>query len=168
MGNYTSCCVVFTCSRTAPKTAKLMDSQGKLRQVISLPVKAAELMLEEPGHAICPLHELKQRNRLIAMRADDELLPGKLYLLVTLSKVNCKVSASELAIMESNIAACEKRSSKKRNGAKVLPAMAVELEEGSEGEVSVFEGNDLPSSTGCRLVNYRQWTPALEPISEEF
>ncbi|KAF9665319.1 hypothetical protein SADUNF_Sadunf16G0110400 [Salix dunnii] len=167
MGNYASCCVVFTCSRAAPKTAKLMDSQGKLRQV-SLPVKAAELMLEEPGHAICPLHELKQRNRLIAIPADDELLPGKVYLLVTLSKVNCKVSASELAIMESTIAACAKKSSKKRNGAKVLPDMAVELEEGSKGEVSVFEGNDLPSSTGCRLVNYRQWTPALEPISEEF
>lgn len=171
MGNYTSCCVVFTCSRKVPKTAKLMDSQGNLTQV-SLPVKAAELMLEEPGHAICPLHELKQRSRVIAMRADDELLPGKVYLLATLSKVNCKISASEVAIMESAIAAYAKRSSKKRNGAKVLPAMAVEmreLEEGSEGEVNVLEGNDLTSSTSCRLVlNYRQWTPALEPISEDF
>ncbi|KAJ6969039.1 hypothetical protein NC653_036875 [Populus alba x Populus x berolinensis] len=155
MGNYTSCCVVFTCSRKVPKTAKLMDSQGNLRQV-SLPVKAAELMLEEPGHAICPLHELKQRSRVVAMRADDELLPGKVYLLVTLSKVNCKISASEVAIMESSIAACAKRSSKK------------ELEEGSEGEVNVLEGNDLTSSTSCRLVNYRPWTPALEPISEDF
>ncbi|CAK7343698.1 unnamed protein product [Dovyalis caffra] len=167
MGNRTSCCAI-TFSRK-PKTAKLIDSKGNLRQV-SPPVKAAELMLEEPGHVIALVDELKQRSRIIAMRADDELLPGKVYLLVPLSKVSCKISASELATIESTIAASAKRSSKKRSrGAKVLPAMAVDLreEEGSEGEVKVLEGNDT-SATGYQLGNYRPWSPALEPISEEF
>ncbi|KAJ6993084.1 hypothetical protein D5086_012678 [Populus alba] len=167
MGNYTSCCSVGTLSRK-PKAAKLINSQGNLRQV-TLPVKAAELMLEEPGHVIAPVDELKQRSRTIAMRADDELLPGKVYLSVPLGKVNCKISASELEIIESTIAACAKRSSKKRSGAKVLPDMAVDLreEKGSESGVKVLEGNDT-SSTSYRLVNYRQWTLALEPILEEF
>ena len=167
MGNYTSCCVVVSLSRKR-KTAKLVNSQGNLRQ-LRVPVKAAELMIEEPGHVISLVDELKQRGRTIAMRADEELLPGKVYLLVPLSKVNCKISASELAIIESTIAACARRSSKKRSGAKVSPAMAVDLkdEKNSEGEFKVFEGNDT-SSTSYRLVNYRQWTPALEPIPEEF
>ncbi|KAJ6362819.1 hypothetical protein OIU78_003085 [Salix suchowensis] len=162
MGNYTSCCVVVSLSRK-PKTAKLINSQGNLRQV-SLPVKAAELMIEEPGHVISLVDELKQRSRTIAMRADEELLPGKVYLLVPLSKVNCKISASELEIIEATIAACARRSSKKRSGAKVLPAMAVDLKEekNSEGEVKVFEGNYTSSTS------YRHWTLALEPIPEEF
>ncbi|KAG5243152.1 hypothetical protein OIU76_009956 [Salix suchowensis] len=162
MGNYTSCCVVVSLSRK-PKTAKLINSQGNLRQV-SLPVKAAELMIEEPGHVISLVDELKQRSRTIAMRADEELLPGKVYLSVPLSKVNCKISAPELAIIEATIAACARRSSKKRSGAKVLPAMAVDLKEekNSEGEVKVFEGNYTSSTS------YRHWTLALEPIPEEF
>jgi hypothetical protein len=47
--------------------------------------------------------------------------------------------------------------------------MAVDLweEKGSESGVKVLEGNDT-SSTSYRLVNYRQWTLALEPIPEEF
>ncbi|KAB5552219.1 hypothetical protein DKX38_009530 [Salix brachista] len=164
MGNYTSCCVVVSQLSRKPKTARLINSQGNLRQV-SLPVKAAELMIEEPGHVISLVDELKQRSRTIAMRADEELLPGKVYLSVPLSKVNCKISAPELAIIEATIAACARRSSKKRSGtAKVLPAMAVDLkeEENSEGEVKVFEGNYTSSTS------YRQWTLALEPIPEEF
>uniref|UniRef100_A0A6N2KZJ1 Uncharacterized protein n=1 Tax=Salix viminalis TaxID=40686 RepID=A0A6N2KZJ1_SALVM len=165
MGNYTSCCVVVSLS-SKPKTAKLINSQGNLRQV-SLPVKAAELMIEELGHVISLVDDqLKQRSRTIAMRADEELLPGKVYLSVPLSKVNCKISAPKLAIIEATIAACARRSSKKRSGstAKVLPAMAVDLkeEENSEGEVKVFEGNYTSSTS------YRQWTLALEPIPEEF
>ncbi|KAJ6699406.1 hypothetical protein OIU79_012626 [Salix purpurea] len=122
-------------------------------------------MIEEPGHVISLVDDqLKQRSRTIAMRADEELLPGKVYLLVPLSKVNCKISAPELAIIEATIAACARRSSKKRSGAKVLPAMAVDLKEekNSEGEVKVFEGNYTSSTS------YRQWTLALEPIPEEF
>ncbi|KDP28244.1 hypothetical protein JCGZ_14015 [Jatropha curcas] len=154
MGNYSSCFYIPS------KTAKLIDSQGNLRQV-KAPAKAAELMLEEPGHVVSPVQELRRTRRLIALRAEDELLAGKFYLLVHLSKLNRKISESELGIIESAAAASKKKkSSKGRRGAKVLPAVA------NEAESEVKEELDMGFAC-CRLEKCRQWTPALEAITEE-
>ncbi|KAJ4838658.1 hypothetical protein Tsubulata_004252 [Turnera subulata] len=181
MGNYTSCCVV---SRPKPETnsttissttAKLMDSKGNIRRV-SVPVKAAELMLEEPGCAISLATDIRRTGRVIAMRADDELLAGKLYLLVPLNRVHCKVSEKEKRAIECAYAAfCggdHKRSPKMQRSAKVLPAVPVEMEEeegeGDLDEVKLLGAQGGAGFAGYRSGNCRQWTPVLEPISEEY
>ncbi|KAJ9171739.1 hypothetical protein P3X46_015058 [Hevea brasiliensis] len=152
MGNYASCF-------NSPSTARLMDYHGNIRQLI-LPLKAAELMLEEPGHVISSLHDLRRTRRISALRAEDELFAGKLYLLVPLSKVNRKISDSEMAIIES----AKKRSQKKRRGSKIQPAVPMTVE--AETEVESLEGLDSDFGS-CQLRNFCHWTPALEPILEE-
>ncbi|EEF47282.1 uncharacterized protein LOC8267358 [Ricinus communis] len=165
MGNYSSC---FCIHRSNLKTAKLIDSKGTLRQ-LKLPVKAAELMLEEPGYVVSAAHELLRTGRVIALRAEDEVLARKVYLSLPLCRVNRKISESEMRIIQCAVAV-EKMSPKKKSGAKVLPAVAVEVkeeEEEIESEVvGVLEEQDTDFS-GCRLANYQRWTPVLEPIFEE-
>lgn len=151
-------------SRTK-KTAKLIDTRGNLRQV-QLPIKAAELMLDEPGHVISPAEQLRLTRRVSAMRADDELLAGKIYLLVPVGRVNSKMSEAEMAVAEAACARKKTKSKKKRSGAKVLPAAPEELTE----EIQGFEGTVLGANDsgfpGCRLRNLRSWNPVLEPINE--
>jgi len=165
MGNYTSCC--FPQSAEA-QTAKLFDAHGNLQQ-LKLPLKAAELMLEQPGHAVAPVEELRQPRRISAMRAEDDLSAGKVYLLVPTSRVHCKVSELEMAIIE---LACKKRASMlKPSGSKVLPATstaAEPTEAGEDDQVKGFGGDQVTGLPGHQFWNCKRWSPALEPISEGF
>ncbi|XVF80670.1 hypothetical protein PTKIN_Ptkin15bG0093100 [Pterospermum kingtungense] len=150
MGNGTSSC--FIQDSRSRKTAKVIDARGNMRKV-KLPANAAELMLEEPGHIISPMEELKRTRRVAAMRADDELLAAKVYVLVPIGKVHCKVTDADMAIIE---AACGGKK-RRKIGAKISP------EEESQVQVlpqKCIEGIPVRSGT-CR-----PWTPVLEPISE--
>ena len=64
------------------------------------------------------MEELLKTRRITALRADEELVAGKFYLLVPVSRINCKASEFEIAIAE--------RGSRKRKGnktAKVSPSL---------------------------------------------
>ena len=117
MGNCTCSCFIQDSSRK--KMAKVIDAQGNLRKV-KLPAKAAELMLEEPGHIISPLEDLKRTRRVGAMRADDELLLGKVYVLVPIGRVRCKVTDADMAIIEAAFSGKKRR----KSGDKILPDVA--------------------------------------------
>ncbi|TYI73680.1 hypothetical protein E1A91_D07G146300v1 [Gossypium mustelinum] len=133
MGNCTSSCFI-----QVSDMAKVIDAQGKLKKV-KLPVKAAEIMLDEPGRVISPVEELKRTRCVVPMRADDELLAAKAYVLVPIQR--------KLLVAE------RKRA---KSGAKVLPELREE-----ERQV-----DPVLAVPGCRKGNYRPWTPVLEPISE--
>lgn len=157
MGNCISC--YFPGSSKA-ETANLFDPQGTLQR-LELPLKAAELMLEQPGHAIAPVEELHRTRRISALKADDELSAGKDYILVPWGRVHSKVSELEMAIIE---LACKKRAARQKpSGSKVSPAaMTMESREVGEEEVEV---SGLPIHP---VGNHRRWSPVLEPISEAF
>lgn len=144
--------------------AKLIDGKGNLRRV-NIPIKAAEVMLEEPGHVITPVDDLQRNQRISAMRADDELLVGKVYLLVPVCRVNRRVTREEIAIIEN---ACDKNKSlkrRKRSGAKVLPSVNEEArQEKEDDQVTVLGGKDSCYRHGT----HRQWIPVLESISEVY
>ncbi|KAI7989500.1 hypothetical protein LOK49_LG13G01523 [Camellia lanceoleosa] len=74
-------------------------------------------MLDEPGHVVSPAIQIRRTRRIPAMKADEELSPAKVYLLVPASRINSVVSESEMARIDS---ACEKRRPKRRSS-KVLP-----------------------------------------------
>ncbi|KAE8681652.1 Secretion-associated RAS super family 2 isoform 1 [Hibiscus syriacus] len=139
-------------SSSGDKFAKVIDAQGKPRKV-KLPAKAAEIMLEEPGHIICGVEELKRARRVVAMRADDELLGCKVYVLVPIGRIHCRVTDADMVIIK---AACCGR--KKMRGAKVLPDVMVSEEEKYT--------NEIPTVSGHRFGNCRPWMPVLEPIPE--
>ncbi|GMI66630.1 hypothetical protein HRI_000332300 [Hibiscus trionum] len=142
MGNGTSSSVL-----SGNRIAKVIDAQGKLRKV-ELPVKAAEIMLEEPGHIISAVEELKRGRRVVAMRADDELSVGKVYALVPVGRVHCRVTDADMGVIKA--ACCSGK--KKKSGGKVLP------------DVMVAEG--IPPVSGYRIGSCRPWIPVLESIPE--
>lgn len=150
MGN-TSSCIPTTSEifnnkviiKAKKKTATLLDTCGNVRQ-IKLPMKSAELMIELIGHVITPAEVLLKTRRITALRADEELVAGKVYLLVPVSRVDSKASEFEIAIAERG---CGKRKGNKT--AKVSP-------------VSKLTEND----GGVCFVRQRRWNPVLDPIFE--
>lgn len=154
MGCFSAC---FSLKST--QTAKLLDSDGGLIGKVRIPVKAAELMLERPGYVVSPVEELRRTRRISALRADDELVGGKVYVLVAVGRIGSKVSVAELENIE---LACKNKA--KKNGSKVLPAAAAE---GKKEEIGggISSGSDQLS---CGRGNYKRWNPNLESISEDF
>lgn len=155
MGNISSC---FSAQSNA---AKLIHLHRETVRIVALPATAAELMLEEPGHLISPLNDLRRDRRFSALKADDILAGGGVYLLIPVSRVKGKVSDPEMAAIES---LCGSRTAKRRSS-KVLPVVAAEVSgEGCDNPVRL-----LGEESDNRHLKYRvvkQWKPALEPIFE--
>ncbi|EXB28601.1 hypothetical protein L484_009760 [Morus notabilis] len=178
MGNHHSSSCFMTFSSVADQTAKLFDAQGNLLRRVKLPLKAAEVMLEEePGHVISPAEDIRRTGRFCAMRAEDELLARKDYLLVPLCKVNRKASASDMAIIDFMAfkKSTRSRTTKKNGGSRVSPAAMAEgtKEEGDQDQlvIRVLEGNDNHNNNGFLsfprgYIYCRGWKPALETIRE--
>ena len=155
MGNTRSCSCIQTNSssfeifnekviKSKKKTAALLDTDGNIRE-IKLPMKSAELMIELIGNVIIPAEELLKTRRIMALRADEELVAGKVYLLVPVSRINCKASEFEISIAE--------RGSGKRKGNKTTKVSPVaKLTENDNG--------------GIISVRQRRWNPVLDPIFE--
>ncbi|KAI3460760.1 hypothetical protein Pfo_017423 [Paulownia fortunei] len=107
MGNISSCFYVES------QVAKLIDLRGNILRLVDVPLTAAELMLEQPGHVISPLND----TRISAMKADESLSAGKVYILIPVSRVHGKLSESEMSGIE--LAGVKRRS--KRRSSRVLP-----------------------------------------------
>lgn len=172
MGNITSCscsCISSTSVSVGflkkrgnmTKTAMVVDTSGNIREV-KLPVKSGELMIEEIGHVITPADELRRTRRVSALAADEELVAGKVYLLVPASRVHSKASALEMAIAEEEEECGQWTKKTSANMAKVSPSPVSKLrDEWDDGE------NEVGILPVCpRMGNQRRWNPALDPILE--
>jgi hypothetical protein len=152
MGNTTSCSCIPTnraindkviIKTKKNKTATLLDTSGNIQE-IKLPMKSAELMIELIGHVITPVEDLLRTRRITALRADEELVAGKVYLAVPVSRVNSKATEFEIAMAE------EGRGKRKVNKTAKVSA------------VSKLTEND----GGVYCVRQRRWNPVLDPIFE--
>nr|GEX56253.1 hypothetical protein [Tanacetum cinerariifolium] len=155
MGNFASC------FGSNSQTAKLVDLQGNL-QCVKVPITAAEVMLlEEPGHLVSQVVEnnLVSCFRLCALRADEELMSGKLYLLIPVGRLNSFVSETELEMLRSCCKSVKKV--KRRNKSKVLPREESDCEASGDGMNLSLEG-----FTSQRMRSSPMWKPVLEPIYE--
>ncbi|XP_022890532.1 uncharacterized protein LOC111405741 [Olea europaea var. sylvestris] len=145
MGNFISCCSVES------QTAKIIDLHGNIR-IVEIPSTAADLMLEEPGHVVSPAVEISgSDSRFSAMKADEELTAGEVYIWIPVRRVHSKVSESEMAVIKASAG----DGKAKRCSSKVLPV--------------VTESSDEEIDTPVKLIlnqRLRPWKPALEPISE--
>ncbi|XP_010679496.2 uncharacterized protein LOC104894848 [Beta vulgaris subsp. vulgaris] len=169
MGNLSSSlsCIKIQTISNSKNIAKLVDSSGQMR-LVNLPTTVAELMLENPGFVLTPVEELERDHRIPAMRADDELLGRKVYLLVPVDKVNSRLSDLQLAAIKNVMSLyCDHKVGKRTRGSsKVSPSL------GSTGlagqNLEEFGGNS--SNTGAigqrKRICYA-WRPVLEPILEE-
>ncbi|KAL0435961.1 UNVERIFIED_CONTAM: hypothetical protein Sradi_0304000 [Sesamum radiatum] len=155
MGNISSC---FYAQSHA---AKLIDLQHNTLRLVDVPVTAAELMLEHPGYVVSPLIDFRRDFRLSAMKADEILSGGTVYILIPVTRVHGKVSESEMAFIES---ACGERRSK-RHSSRVLPVVTEISGEDTDDPVKVLgEVRDIGVPSYRNRV--RQWKPALGPIYE--
>uniref|UniRef100_A0A1S3BSD7 DUF4228 domain protein n=1 Tax=Cucumis melo TaxID=3656 RepID=A0A1S3BSD7_CUCME len=157
MGCFSAC---FSSKST--NTAKLLDIDGGLIGKVKLPVKAAELMLESPGHVISPVDVLRRTRRISALKADDELVGGKIYVVVAVGRIGSKVSMAEL---ENFDLTCKNRV--KKNGSKVQPAVATAAMVAVEEE-EIGGGVCGSDQLNCVRGNYKRWNPNLESIYEDF
>ncbi|KAL8544908.1 hypothetical protein ACS0TY_005207 [Phlomoides rotata] len=153
MGNITSC------FNAQSNTAKLIDLHRNTLRFVDVPVTAAELMLEAPGYIVSPVTDFRRELRISALKADESLSGGVVYLLISVGRVNGKVSESEMAVIES---ICGRRRAK-RSSSKILPVVTEIAGDCSDNPVKVFgEGSDI----GRLDFRIKQWKPALEPIHE--
>ncbi|CAJ1875698.1 unnamed protein product [Sphenostylis stenocarpa] len=143
--------------RKSTKTATLLESDGNTRE-IKLPVKSGELMIQEFGHVITPLDQLRRTGRVSALVAEEELVAGKVYLLLPVSRVHSKASKFEMAIAETR--SSHGKRTKRSNMAKVSPSLIPRsTERDVENEVSLFP-------VCPRLGNQVRWSPVLDTIFE--
>ncbi|KAI3414392.1 uncharacterized protein J3R85_016392 [Psidium guajava] len=159
MGNLPSCC-----AQPCPQESVLLDPDGKLWR-LRAPVKAAEVMLEASGRIVAPVDEIWRRRRIVAMHADDELVPGKTYLVVLASRMNGKVDEAELMAIESMFRMKRnnnRKRMKKSKGGTLYMAI-------SEGEKNGGGAGGGGGGFQPQLNSYsrRQWNPVLEPILED-
>ncbi|ONK63239.1 uncharacterized protein A4U43_C07F12820 [Asparagus officinalis] len=84
MGVGASSCINET---SGPLAAKLImvDSGAILLRRLKLPSSVAELMIEFPGHTVSRAEDLLLARRTKGMRADEQLRPGQVYVLLNRS-----------------------------------------------------------------------------------
>ncbi|KAK7259235.1 hypothetical protein RIF29_24836 [Crotalaria pallida] len=147
MGNKASCSSSCSCisdsvsvskgfSNKCGSTAVVLDTNGNIREM-KLPMKSGELMIEEIGHVITEVDELRKTRRITALRADEELVAGKVYLLVPVSRTRSKASEFEMAIAE-NYWRFENGNGQRK---KMRESMVKVLRDGREGENGVSNFN---------------------------
>ncbi|RVW51185.1 hypothetical protein CK203_084685 [Vitis vinifera] len=84
---------------TSTATAKLISLHGELREY-SAPVTVSQVLHFESSSSscfVCNSDSLYYDDYIPAMNADDELLPGQIYFLLSATKLQYRLSASEMA-----------------------------------------------------------------------
>ncbi|KAG1371338.1 hypothetical protein COCNU_16G004320 [Cocos nucifera] len=157
MGNNASCIP----RSTRPRTAKLVDAEGNLRSV-EIPVGVAELMLVVPGHVVARAEEVVRTRRASGLRADEELRPGEVYLLLPVERVGSRLSDRQMAVVVGAVEAGRRKGNKGcGSGNRVFPEVA-----GREEEEKGFLEGKVTGFPGQRIGGYRQWRPVLDTIHE--
>ncbi|KAK4777057.1 hypothetical protein SAY86_005745 [Trapa natans] len=167
MGNFTSCsCSSASTRALGSASAKVLDPSRDLRKLNSLPARAAELMLEYPGHLVVSLDQAGQAGRFIALRADDELMAGKAYMMVPCNRANARVVQAEMAAIRS---AFRGRRHVQKTGRGTLVPIVVEEKDDNKGGDDVDnkeKQQQHQESVSCYNRNHKPWSPLLEPIFE--
>lgn len=96
MGNFTSCTVIPTIRNS--KAARVVLPGGEIRQFRE-PIKAAELMLENPNNFLVNSSSLNIGRRFSALSADEDLEFGNVYIMFPMKRVNSVVTASDMTVL---------------------------------------------------------------------
>ncbi|KDP25973.1 hypothetical protein JCGZ_22703 [Jatropha curcas] len=157
MGNATSCAPSIIPSSGV---VKVLFSNGTF-QIYTKPVKAAELMVENPGQFVCESTSLKVGQRVQGLLADEELERRQLYFLLPMDLLY-----SVLTQEESTSLTCRATKAFKFNHfGKIFPDFRI-----FPSEMKKMETASSPNCIEPKLVEsyskQRSWKPALETIVE--
>ncbi|CDO98332.1 unnamed protein product [Coffea canephora] len=160
MGNVALCAPSIISSGVV----KVLFSDGRL-VIYTRPVKAAELMLENPGQFVCDSSHLKIGHRIPGLSADEELEVRQIYYLLPMEMLYSVLTSEEMGSLNDKSSKAFKQGS--LSFSKIFPVL---------GDFCLFPltsetSKNLDSATNGpepaeRYARQRSWKPALETIIE--
>ncbi|KAE8662255.1 hypothetical protein F3Y22_tig00113716pilonHSYRG00073 [Hibiscus syriacus] len=162
MGNAASCAPSITSSGGA---VKVVFPDGSL-QIHTKSVKAADLMVENPGQFVCDSSRLKVGSRVHGLTADDELERRQVYFVLPMDLLYSVLTQEEMSWLSCNASKALKHAG--FNIGRIFPAVF------NEFCIFPFDAKTAPKNTDCNGAEYsverfskqRSWKPALETILE--
>lgn len=191
MGNYISC----VSSKVPSNVIKVIALYGSVQE-FEKPIKAAELMLDNPHHFVCHSTALEARGRTSALSADEELEVGHLYFILPMHKLYSLLSPAEMASLTFKADSVVHRSiAKSMSLARILPVLGDLCQCSADRnlaahdrkeEIIVRKKTEEREDTGfipklhvddaddvgelrrltMKFMSCKYWKPALETISE--
>lgn len=167
MGNAASCAPSIISSNGGVR--KVLSVDGRI-EVYTRPVKAAELMVENPGQFVCESTSLRVGNRIQGLSADEELEKRQLYLLLPMDLLYSVLTFEEMSSLTYRTSKALKHGSFTNFG-KIFPVMLSEFCI-FPSEAKTLDGSNDPSmimnisEPVKRYSKQSSWRPALETIVE--
>ncbi|CAL9183719.1 unnamed protein product [Musa hybrid cultivar] len=156
MGN--SACTPFAASGGS---TKVINGEGGLEEYVQS-VRAAELMVENPGQFVCSSNHLSVGCRIPGLKADEALQRRRVYFLLPMDMLFSVLTEEEMAALSRRASAAMKWGVSKNNIRRrifpvlsdlcLLPAEAKKVNE--------------PARISKRMSRKRSWKPALDTIVE--
>ncbi|KAK8537019.1 hypothetical protein V6N13_041972 [Hibiscus sabdariffa] len=162
MGNAVSCAPSIISSGGA---VKVVFPDGNLH-MYSKPVKAADLMVENPGQFVCDSTSLKVGSRVHGLTADDELERRQVYFLLPMDLLYSVLTQDEMSCLSCKATKALKHVS--FSIGKSFPLVFTDFcifpsNAKTAPRSSVGDGADESVE---RFSKQRSWKPALETILE--
>ncbi|KAF8012456.1 hypothetical protein BT93_I0579 [Corymbia citriodora subsp. variegata] len=107
--------ICSSCESTSVATAKLILMDGRLQE-FAYPVKASYVLQKNRDCFICNADEMDFDDVVSAIDADDELLPGRLYFALPLSRLQRPLQAEEMAALAVKASSALMRSGGDKSG----------------------------------------------------
>ncbi|XP_068638674.1 uncharacterized protein [Aristolochia californica] len=152
MGNSASC----SPSIASARTIRVVFRDGRLEEY-RRPLKAAELMLENPRHFVCDSNNLEEGQRVSGLAADEDLEPRQLYLLLPMDMLFSVLTSEEMSYLSHKGSL---KNGASTNIAKIFPVL---------GEFCLFPSEAKHARAAEpteRFARQRSWQPALDTIVE--
>ncbi|KAJ7975250.1 DUF4228 domain protein [Quillaja saponaria] len=161
MGNAGSC----TPSIISNGVMKVLFLDGRL-VAYTRPIKAAEIMVENPGQFVCESSNLKVGNRIQGLLADEELERRQFYFLLPMELLYSVLTHEELSSLNYRASRVMKHGSL-NNLAKIFPVFSEFCMFPSEAKKldSYSQVISAPEPVE-RYSKQRSWKPALGTIDE--
>ncbi|XP_022715314.1 uncharacterized protein LOC111274714 [Durio zibethinus] len=156
MGNAASCAPSIISSGVV----KVLLPEGNM-QIHTKPVKAADLMLENPGNFVCASSSLIVGYRIHGLNADEVLERRQLYFLLPMELLYSVLTPEEMSSLTCKATKAFKHATF-NNLVKIFPEFCISPFEPETPENQVNKTADSVE----RYSKQRSWKPALETILE--
>ena len=177
MGNDLCC---FKPRRTTAAVKVIRWSDSGL-QKFEEAIKVGELMVENPHQFVCDFSDLQAGRRIAALRAEEDLALGCVYVLLPMQKyLRCVLSSSDMDSLNLLASQCNSAHRKQSScNSRVFPAVGTDhLSEFSSNNGSAEKRKQLETKLTDRFVvpklelrqhrirGFRYWKPVLDTIKE--
>lgn len=166
MGNFGSCPILPSIKNS--KASRVVLPGGEIRQFRD-PVKAAEIMLENPSNFLVNSSSLSIGRRFSALSADEDLEFGNVYIMFPMKRVNSVVTAADMTVLLLAANSAAKRIT--GGNVRISPEMSPAPENNAAGgrdsdEVEGFPvGREMKYRLACRSRKPSLATIMEEPVS---